>query len=37
METREEKSRNKSAALGQSPGSPSRDIYNNIFELFCRY
>ena len=37
METREEKSRNNSAALGQSPGSPSRDIYNNIFELFCRY
>ena len=23
--------------LGQGPGSPSRDIYKNIFELFCRY
>ena len=29
--------RNNSAALGQSPGSPSRDIHNNIFELFCRH
>ena len=23
--------------LGEGPGSPSRDIHNNIFELFCRY
>ena len=36
-ETREEQSkRNNSAALGQGPGSPSRDIHN-IFELFCKY
>ena len=26
-----------SAALGQCPGSPSRDTHNNILELFCRY
>ena len=26
--------RNNSAALRQGPGSPSRDIHNNIFELF---
>ena len=36
-ETREEQLRNNSAALGQGPGSPSRDIHDNIFELFCRY
>ena len=36
-ETREEQSGNNSAALGQSPGSPSRDTRNNIIELFCRY
>ena len=29
--------RNNSAALGQVPGSPSKDTHNNIFELFCRY
>ena len=29
--------RNSSAALGQGPGSPSRDIHNSIFELFRRY
>ena len=29
--------RNNSVALGQGPGSPSRDTHNNIFELFCRY
>ena len=34
---REEKqSRNNSAALGQGPGSSSRNIHNNIFELFSR-
>ena len=33
---REDKSRNKSRALGQGPGSSLRNIYNNIFELFCR-
>ena len=33
----EEQSRNNSAALGQGPGSPSRDTQNNTFELFCRY
>ena len=31
------KSRNSKAALGNVPGSPSRDIPNNILELFCRY
>ena len=31
-ETREEQSRNNSAALGQGPGS-SRDIYNNIYKI----
>ena len=36
METKEEQSRNNSAALGQDPGSTSRDTHNNIFELFCR-
>ena len=30
------KKRNNSAALGQGPGSASRDIHNNFFELFCR-
>ena len=34
METKEEQSRN-SAALGQGPGSPSKDTCSNIFE-FCR-
>ena len=36
-ETRKEQSRNSSAALGQGPGSPSRDAHRNILELFCRY
>ena len=36
-ETREEQSRNNSAALGQGPCSPSRDTHKNSFELFCRY
>ena len=35
-ETRQEQSRN-SAALGQSPGFPSRDTRNSIFELFCMH
>ena len=35
-ETREEQSRKNSAALGQGPGSASRDTQNSIFELFCR-
>ena len=35
-ETREEQPRNNSAALGQGPGSASRDTHNNIFKLFCR-
>ena len=36
-ETREEQSRNSSAALGHySRGSPSRGTHNNIFELFYR-
>ena len=26
-----------SCNLGTGLGSPSRDIYNNIYELFCRY
>ena len=34
--TREEQSRNNSAALGQGPGSSSKNIHNNIFEFFCR-
>ena len=34
-ETREEQSRNNSAALGQEPGPTSRNVHNNIFE-FCR-
>ena len=34
--TREEQPRNNSAALGQGPGSASRDTHSNIFELFCR-
>ena len=33
-ETTEEQSRNNSAALGQGPGSTSRDTHNNIFKLF---
>ena len=33
---RSKQSGNNSAALGQSPGSPSRDTHN-ILELFCRY
>ena len=36
LETREEQSRNNSAAMGQGPGSASRDTYNNIYGLFCR-
>ena len=35
--TREEQSRNNSAALGAGPRSPSRDTHNSILELFCRY
>ena len=35
-ETREEQSRNNSAALGQGPDSMSRDTCNNIFESFYR-
>ena len=34
-ETREKQSKNNSAALGQGPGFPSRNIHNNTFE-FCR-
>ena len=30
----EEQSKNDSAALGKGPGSSSRNINNNIFELF---
>ena len=33
-ETREEQPRHHSAALGQGPGSTSRDTHNNVFELF---
>ena len=33
-ETRQEQSRNNSAALGQGPGSPSGYTQNSIFELF---
>ena len=33
-EIREEQPRNNSAALGQGPGSISRDTHNNIFKLF---
>ena len=29
--------RNNSAALGQGLGYPSRDIHDDILELFCRY
>ena len=32
--TREGQPRNNSAALGQGPGSASRDIRNNVFKLF---
>ena len=35
-ETREEQSRNNSAALEQGPSSTSRNTRNNIFELFYR-
>ena len=35
-ETREEQSGDNSEALGQVPGSSSRNIQNNIFELFHR-
>ena len=35
MKTREEKLGNNSAAFGQGPDGPSRDINNNIFEQFC--
>ena len=31
-----EQSRNKNEALGQGPGSSSRNIRNTILELFCR-
>ena len=34
--TREEQSRDNSAALGQGPGSSSRKIQSNTFESFCR-
>ena len=30
------KTKNISAALGQDPGSASRDTHNNISELFCK-
>ena len=33
-ETREEQSRNNSAALGQGPGSTSRDTHSSVFKLF---
>ena len=33
-ETREEQPRNKSVAVGQGPGSASRDAHENIFEAF---
>ena len=29
--------RNNSAALEQSPVSPSRDTHKRVFKLFCRY
>ena len=31
-----EQSKNNSAALGQGPGSSSRNICNNTFEFFCK-
>ena len=34
--TREEQSRDNSAAFRQGPGSTSRDAQSNIIELFCR-
>ena len=34
---KKKRERNNSADLGQGPGSPSSDIHDNIFELFCRY
>ena len=34
-EIKEELSRNNSAVMGQGPGSPSRNIHDNIFEFFC--
>ena len=33
-ETREEQPRKNSAALGQGPGSVSRDTHNNAFKFF---
>lgn len=36
MQRREEPSRSNSAALEQGPASSSRNIYNHIFEFFCR-
>ena len=35
VEKREKPPRDNSAALGQGPGSTSRDTHNNIFELIC--
>ena len=35
MQKREEQS-NGGAALGQDPGSSSRNMHNNTFEFFCR-
>ena len=29
--------REKQAAVGQGPGSPSRDTHSSTFEVFCRY
>ena len=36
QKTKEEQSRNNSAATGQGTGSASRNTHNNIFELFYR-
>ena len=36
MQKQEEQPRNKSAALEECLGSPSRDTHTNIFEFFCR-
>ena len=35
MTVREEQLRNNTAAFGQGPDCPSKDINNNIFEQFC--
>ena len=35
-ETREEQSRNNSAALGQGPGSTSSNTHRSVFKLFFR-